>query len=93
MLSVANLGGKNDYPELGSRYKGCHIKILVFWKAIQSQKFSDDNADETWVPVGSFFFRVTTKKRFDIWEHHHMDTGSKLLLYRVGPQIDLSPQV
>lgn len=55
MLSVANLGGKNDYPELGSRYKGCHIKILVFWVALQSQKFSDDNADETGVPVGCFF--------------------------------------
>ena len=41
VMSVANLGGKNDYPELGSRFKGCHVKTLLFWIALQSQIFAD----------------------------------------------------
>ena len=58
MLSVANLGGLHDYPELGSKYKGCHVKTLVFWTALQSQRFADENQDDSWHPSGNLgFFR------------------------------------
>ena len=48
VLSIANLGGLHDYPELGSKYKGCHVKTLVFWVALQAQRFADENQDDSW---------------------------------------------
>lgn len=68
-------------------------KFLCFGKLYNPKSFLMTTPMKLGFQLVHFFFRVTTKKRFDIWEHHHMDTGSKLLLYRVGPQIDLSPQV
>jgi hypothetical protein len=47
VLSVANLGGKYDYPELGSRFKGCHVKTLLFWVTLQSQIFADANPTDS----------------------------------------------
>lgn len=42
-----------------------------------------------WGSSWLFFSGWPPKKGFDIWEHPHLDTGSNLLLYSVGPQIDL----
>ena len=47
VLSVASLGGMYDYPELGSKYKGSHVKLLVWWITLQSQQFADDHPEES----------------------------------------------
>lgn len=46
-MSVANLGGKGDYAELGSKYKGCHVKLLIFWTALQAQEFADAHPSDS----------------------------------------------
>lgn len=46
ILSVANLGGKGDYPELGPRFKACHVKQLIFWITLQSQRFADQHPSD-----------------------------------------------
>ena len=42
---MANLGA-GGYPELGSKYKAMHVKQLIFWIAIQSQKFADSHQED-----------------------------------------------
>ena len=58
VLSVANLGGLHDYPELGSKYKGCHVKVLLWWMSFKSQEVANGNPGETWVfDAGVCFFQ------------------------------------
>ena len=55
VLSVANLGGKHDYPELGSKYKASHVKILIHWVTVQSQNFAGQNPRDPGTKVGTVF--------------------------------------
>lgn len=41
VLTEANLG-KDDYAQLGSRFKASHVKLIVFWLAKKTQKCSDE---------------------------------------------------
>lgn len=49
VMSVSNLGGKGDYAELGSKFKGCHVKLLIFWTALQAQEFADAHPSDSWI--------------------------------------------
>lgn len=60
VLSVANLGGLHDYPELGSKYKGCHVKVLLWWMSFKSQEVANGNPGETWFWMRLFFFNHQT---------------------------------
>ncbi|CAK9111988.1 Nipped-B-like protein B [Durusdinium trenchii] len=40
VLTEANLG-KDDYAQLGTRFKASHVKLIVFWIAKKTQKCSD----------------------------------------------------
>ena len=41
VLTLAGLGGLADYAELSSRYKGSHVKIMLWWLAKKTQEVAD----------------------------------------------------
>lgn len=45
VLSVANCGsfGHEEYPELGTRFKAAHIKIMCWWIAVKVQELARDS--------------------------------------------------
>ena len=47
-LSVANLRGQDDYPSMSTRYKGCQIKIFIWWLNQKSQVAADQQSGEPW---------------------------------------------
>lgn len=49
-LSRADLGD-GDYAELSSRFKACHVKIMIYWLATKTQQCADANQQ---VPYQSF---------------------------------------
>ena len=40
VLSVANTGG-DEFAEIGTRFKACHIKLMLWWLAKKSQESAD----------------------------------------------------
>lgn len=47
-LTKANLGGDDDYAELGTRFKASHVKLMIWWLAKETQEFADQNPSATW---------------------------------------------
>ena len=45
VLTLAGLGGLGDFAELSSRYKGSHVKIMLWWFAKRSQEAADGSDD------------------------------------------------
>lgn len=45
MLTLAGLGGNSDYAELSSRYKGSHVKTMLWWLAKKTQETADASKD------------------------------------------------
>lgn len=45
ILTLAGLGGLADYAELSSRYKGSHVKIMLWWLAKKTQQTADSSDD------------------------------------------------
>ena len=45
VLDVANCGsfGHEEYPELGTRFKAAHIKIMCWWIAVKVQELAKDS--------------------------------------------------
>jgi hypothetical protein len=55
-LTVSNLGtfGNEEYAELGSRFKGSHVKRMVWWLAKKTQKISDQRrGHDSWFSFGN----------------------------------------
>ena len=46
-LTKANLGGDDEYAEMGTRFKASHIKLLIWWLAKETQEFADQNPSAT----------------------------------------------
>lgn len=45
VLTEASLGGTQDYAELSKRYKASHIKTLVWWCPMTTQRCADSRPD------------------------------------------------
>ena len=50
VLSVANTGG-DDFAEIGTRFKACHVKLMLWWLATKSQKSADANPNNAVLQV------------------------------------------
>ena len=60
--ATANLGAEDGYAEMGTRFKASHIKLLIFWLAIETQVFADENPS---VPLANdlFSMELSTNRR------------------------------
>ena len=47
VLTFSSLGGDEDYAELGSKFKACQVKIMLWWLAFKSQKVADARQDDS----------------------------------------------
>lgn len=45
ILTLAGIGGLADYAELSSRYKGSHVKVMLWWLAKKTQQVADSSND------------------------------------------------
>ena len=45
VLTLAGLGGLSEFAELSSRYKGSHVKIMLWWLARKCQEVADVSDD------------------------------------------------
>ena len=45
-LTETSLSDK-DYCELSTKYKACHVKIMVFWVAKKTQEVADSNPQDS----------------------------------------------
>ena len=43
-LANCNTWGHEDYAELGSRFKACHVKIMIMWLTTKVQQLADASA-------------------------------------------------
>ena len=41
--------GDGDYAELSTKYKACHVKIMIYWAAKKTQEAADANQHEAWI--------------------------------------------
>jgi hypothetical protein len=49
-LTEACLGDK-DYAELSTKFKACHVKLMLYWAAKKSQEAADANPQDPWVNI------------------------------------------
>ena len=38
----------DDYSEMGSKFKACHIKIMLWWVSYKAAQVADRTPDESW---------------------------------------------
>lgn len=41
ILTLASIGGDDGYAELSTKFKASHIKRIVWWLTLESQKYAD----------------------------------------------------
>lgn len=44
-LTLANIGGPDSFAELGTRFKASHIKVMLWWLALETTEFADQNPE------------------------------------------------
>ena len=44
-LTLANIGGSDSFAELGTRFKASHIKVMLWWLALETTEFADQNPE------------------------------------------------
>ena len=50
-----------DYCELSTKFKACHIKIMVFWVAKKTQEVADENPHDARLDYDVFFLNGAHK--------------------------------
>lgn len=70
-LSNHNLGGDDDYAELSSRFKGSHVKILLWWLTMETRIWADATPNDPsqtlkTLHLWSFLQRVETHRNIHI---------------------------
>ena len=49
LLTETSIGGVQDYAEVSSKYKACHIKGLIWWVSFVAGRAADNALNEAWV--------------------------------------------
>ena len=67
-LTEANLAGDDGFAQLGTRYKAAHVKMIIWWLAVETQRFADQHPNVSGNDFGyvSPFFRWWLKQHFSL---------------------------
>lgn len=50
-LCAQALGNNEDYAELSTKFKGSHVKTLLWWLAVETVHWADKNPNEPCYPM------------------------------------------